>query len=154
MLCLRRVLMVCVLLGGYLPVGAFTFQYGQALTVQGLKQEKGRLVLPVTRKKYRNVKIAARPLYQFLQQCQAVCLYPVDKIEFESTDYRRAFTNENLVIAQVKFNKELIITFLVSRQNGKLTVEGPGEVHFIDTALQQRVYSYLTELVQHEVYLQ
>ena len=137
--------LVCGLAGA---AHAFTFSYGAAFSVQGVKQEDGRLVLPLSSNKYTNVKISAKPLYQFVSDCQTDCTYhPAKQVTFVCTDWRRAFSNENLFIAEVEFNQELILTFLLFQNPDKVVVQTPKEVSFIDKDLQKRIENYLTELV-------
>ena len=136
--------LVCGLIG---TAYAFTFSYGDAFSVSGIEQDSGQLVLPLSSKKYRDVKLTSKKLYQFLKQCQSDCTYPVKQTVFVCTDFHYAFSNENILIADVEFNKEIIVTFLVMKQSDQIRVQLPKEVVFKDTALWQQVQEELKNLI-------
>ena len=148
---LRRVLVglgICLLTA--LPVRAFTFLYGQAFSVAGLSQKKGKLHLPLAQRKYANVKITGKDLYRFLQTCREDCSYPAENIAFATTDLRRALSRQDMFIAEVEFNGEVVLTFLVFTHADGVSVQAPKGVMFMDKPLQQQVYRYLTESVQND----
>ena len=147
MFCLKRILLAGVLCCLAMPVCAFTFSYGTGIKIQGVEIKSGKLLLPITRKKYRNVKIVSKELFQFLKKCTDECVYPVAEIKITSVDYRRSFTSEDLMIAEVELNQELILTFLVFQKANGISVKAPETVQFTNPMLYGEIEKYLTELI-------
>ncbi len=133
------------------PACAFTFSYGNLFDVKDIRQDNGVVVLPVSDGKYKNVKVLSKQVYDFLSQCKADCRYSADGAEFASVDYRQAFTNERLLIADVDFNSEITLTFLVFKNKDGFWVKPPKEVVFKDTRLQSRVQKYLIRLAENNL---
>lgn len=142
----RRALALAVLCCVTAPVCAFTLSYGTGIKIRGVETKSGQLFLPVTRKKYRNVKIVSKQLFQFAQQCADDCMYPAQEVKITSLNGRRAFTNDKLVIAEVELNQELLLTFLVFKQTNGVSVKGPEEVRFTDRALQNNLEKQVAEM--------
>ncbi len=139
-----------VVLGCWLaiPVCAFTFSYGTLFDVKEVQNDKGVLRLPLTSKKYTNVKILSKAVYEFLQQCPGNCTYPVTETVFVSTDYRAAGAQGKMLVAEVEFNEEVRLTFLAFKQKNGTTVRLPAAVEFKDKKLEQRVREYVAALAE------
>ncbi len=138
--------LLCCLLA--VPACAFTFSYGNVFDVQDVKNEGGVPVLPLSGGKYKNVKVLDKDLYDFLLQCKTDCRYPAEEISFVSADYRKAFTNERMLIADVDFNGEISLTFLVFKNKDGFSVKTPAEAVFKDRKLEKRVKTYLIRLAE------
>lgn len=130
------------------PACAFTFSYGNVFDVKDVKLENGVLMLPLSGGKYKNVKVLEKDVYDFLLQCKKDCRYPTDEVHFVSADYRKAFTNERLLIADVDFNGEVALTFLVFKNKDGFSVKAPAEAVFKDKKLQKQVNNYLIRLAE------
>ncbi len=130
------------------PACAFTFSYGNVLDVKDVKLENGVLLLPQTGGKYKNVKVLEKDVYDFLLQCKKDCRYSVQDVHFVSADYRKAFTNENMLIADVDFNNEITLTFLVFKNKEGFSVKTPQEAIFKDKKLEKQVKKYLIRLAE------
>lgn len=127
---------------------AFTFSYGNLFDVKDVKNQSGALMLPLSRGKYKNVKVLSKDVYDFLLSCPGDCLYNAPGTAFASTDYRKAFTNERMLIADVDFNGEIILTFLVFKNKDGFSVKSPQEAVFKDQKLEKQVRAYLTQLAE------
>ena len=127
---------------------AFTFTYGNYFTVNNIKHKNGIVILPLAHGKYKNVKVLSKELYQFLGKCEITCHLDVSNVQFASSDYRKAFTNENMMIADVTFNEEIIVTFLVFKNRKGFSVKTPEEVVFTDKKLETEVREYLQALAE------
>lgn len=125
---------------------AFDLKYGSWFTVSGINQENGVILLPVERQKYKNIKVLSKEVYDKLLTCKAACTYTTSEIKFTSTDYRKAFSNENMLIADVDFNGDWAITFLVFKNKDGYSVKTPGGFVFNDKKLQKDVTVYLQKL--------
>lgn len=130
------------------PACAFTFSYGNFFEIKDVQNQSGAPVLPLAGGKYRNVKIVSRELYRFLSQCAADCRYGAQEARFESSDYRQAFTNERMLIADVEFNGEIILTFLAFKNKDGIRVQAPREAVFKDGKLKERVLRYVKTLAE------
>lgn len=127
---------------------AFTFSYGNLFEVKDVQNQGGALVLPLARGKYKNVKVLSKDVYDFLLQCKKDCRYAAPGAGFSSSDYRKAFTNERMMIADVDFNGEIILTFIVFKNKDGYSVKTPAEAVFKDKKLEKRVRAYLTDLAE------
>lgn len=144
----KRALACLCLLLVVTPVRAFTFSYGNLFDVKDVRTENGAPRLPLTRGKYRNIKLLSKQLYVFLGGCRADCRYEAQGSRFAADDYRRAFTNDRMMIADVTFNDEIILTFLVFKNKDGFSVKTPEEAVFKDKELERSVRQNLTELAE------
>lgn len=127
---------------------AFTFSYGSWFDVKDVKNENGVLLMPLSGGKYKNVKVLDKDVYRFLQQCKKDCRYDAPQAQFTSVDYRTALTNEHMLIADVDFNGQIALTFLVFKNKKGFWVKTPDEAIFKDRKLEERVKAYLTRLAE------
>ena len=151
MFCIKRalaVLIVCMLVK---PVCAFTFSYGNLFEVKKVVNKNGVLQLPLTRKKYKNVKILSRELYSFLRACQTDCSYAVSQEQFEIEEIRPAATNTQMFIIEVSFNRAVLLTFLGFKNKNGMKIVFPQEVIWKDAGLKKRVQKYLEDQVKQNV---
>lgn len=130
------------------PACAFTFSYGNLFDVKDVKNEGGVLKLPLTGGKYKNVKVLDKDVYDFLSSCRKDCRYPAEDANFSSSDSRKAFTKEHMLIADVDFNGEMALTFLVFKNKNGFWIKTPDEAVFKDKKLEKRVKEYLVRLAE------
>ncbi len=142
--------MACVFLAA-VPACAFTFSYGNLFDVKDVKNMGGKLEMPLARGKYRNVKVLGKKTYDFLRQCKGDCFYPVKDMQFQCKDYRHAFTRPGMLIANVDFNGEMSLTFLVFKNKNGFWIKTPDEAVFKDKKLEQEVKVYLIDLAEHHL---
>ncbi|MBR3604211.1 MAG: hypothetical protein IKL48_06045 [Elusimicrobiaceae bacterium] len=148
MFLLRRVLVIWICLLAANAACAFTFSYGRFFDVEDVKYENDVLKMPLAQGKYKNVKILSQKVYRFLLDCEKDCQYQVPAITFETVDYRKAFTQEGMLIADVDFNGEIALTFLVFKNKKGFLIKTPKEIIFKDKKLQKQVEIYLKELAE------
>ena len=91
-------------------------------------------------------------MYGFIKQCKQNCAYETSTAEFTVVDYRKASTREGMLIAEVDFNGEVQLTFLVFKNKDGFTVKFPADVVFKDKKLAARVRSYLTKLATENLW--
>lgn len=140
--------LVCVWLLAAVPACAFTFSYGSLFEVKDVKNTGGALVLPLTRGKYKNVKVLSKEVYDFLLKCSVDCRYGGAGAAFEVRDFRKALTRERMLIADIAFNQEIILTFLVFKNKDGFSVKAPQEAVFKDRKLYRQVRQKLTQVAE------
>ena len=142
----RRTLGVLVSCLLAVPACAFTFSYGSLFDVVGVESQNGIVELPLTHKKYANVKLLSKPMYDFLQACEQDCTYPTLHRKFSIAEYRVAASNSKMLIVQVQFNEDLLLTVLVFKNKEKVSVKLPEVVQFKDKNLQKKVEQTVLQL--------
>ena len=115
-----------------LPLTAcgFDVTYGPFFTVRGVKQKQGRPMMPVTRRKYVNVRVLDKETFDFLRTCTANCTYPGGRGETVVTSLRAAQTREGMWIAEVAVDGHWLLTFLVFQNPVGYGVVAPEKVQF------------------------
>lgn len=148
---IRRALVLClgVLWAG--PVCAFTFSYGNLLEVKDVQNKNGTLMLPITKRKYNNVKVLAKKVYSFLEQCKKDCRYETAGKKFEIAQFRLASSREDMLIVQVDIQQEIRLTFLVFKGKKTPFIKAPNEVVFKDKKWEAAIYQQLKELAEKEL---
>lgn len=125
---------------------ALDLKYGRYFTVSGITQADGAVQLPLEKKKYKNIKVLSKKLYQTLLTCDASCVYEPGGVSFASVDYRVPPSNKTMLIADVDFNDDLAITFLIFKNKTGLRVSAPSDFAFTDKRLEKDVTEYLKKL--------
>lgn len=144
----KRAPVLCLALLLCSAAHAFVFSYGSLFEVKDVKQEKGVLLLPLAGGKYKNVKILDKDVYSFLKQCTKDCRYETTQAQFACKDYRQAFTNKQMLIADVDFNGQIALTFLVFKNEKGFWVKTPQEAVFKDRKLEEQVKDCLIRLAE------
>ena len=145
---IRRTLGIVISCWLAAPACAFTFSYGNLFDVKDVQHKDGTLLLPRTNKKYTNVQILSKAVYETLRQCQSDCNYPVAEKEFISQDYRPAKTQAKMLIAQVRFNEDIQLTVLAFKEKDVISVRMPPVVVFKDKELERQVQEYVKQLAR------
>ncbi len=149
---LRRLLLPACVLFWAAGAGAATLVYGNLLEVRGIAWQDGRLQMPLSRKKYADVRLLDRSLYQFLVSCQEEkCSFsPVGK-EYNIFSLRAAKTRENMWIAQVDVNGQLLITFLIFKRADAFSIKPPDEVLFKDKGFLEAIEHSLKNQIKAHI---
>lgn len=148
MLLYRRALGVCLCVLLATTARAFTFSYGKFLDVKDVHNTGGVLQLPLTNKKYTNVRVLSKKVYDFLQQCTADCVYPATEVQFDCSDHRRAENNRHMLIATIMLNGDIQLTVLAFKNKHGISVKFPETVQFADDKLLGQLRQYVTQLAQ------
>ena len=97
-----------------LPLCALDVQYGTFFTVKGVSVQDGKLVLPLARKKYANVRILDKATYQWVLACKPDnCVWQAAPGHTQIQSVREANTRPGMWIAQVDVDGKWVLTFLV-----------------------------------------
>ncbi|MBP5429687.1 MAG: hypothetical protein J6Y25_02190 [Elusimicrobiaceae bacterium] len=139
---------VCLLLAPALY--ALDVQVGSSFKITGIRREENRLVLPVERSKYYNVRILQRGTLQYVQQCQEPCVQELTSVEPRVLDIRSAQSRPDMWIAHVSFGGAWQITFLVFKNGKQFSVKSPKHFMFLDKKLQTATQQIILEALKQE----
>lgn len=145
---LRRLVLPACLLCWAAGAGAANLLYGSLLEVQGISRKDSRLQMPLSRKKYADVRLLDRSLYQFLLSCGEECSFNAPGKEVEIVSFREAKTRPNMWIAQAGINKQLLITFLIFKRADAFNIIAPQAVAFKDQPFFEEIKTALLRQVQ------
>lgn len=147
----KRTLAAVLCMVAAIPACAFTFSYGNLFDVKEVKNDGGVLQLPLSRKKYKNVKILSKELYEFLRECEADCTYAPAGTALEMAEYRAAATRADMWIADVSVNGEILLTFLVFKNENGFRVKFPEVITFKDAAFKKQLEKYVLQTAAERV---
>ena len=151
MFSLKRTLAAVLWVVTAVPVCAFTFSYGDLLDVKEVKNKDGVLQMPLTRKKYKNIKILSGGLYKFLGQCSANCMYPARAKEVEVLEFRAAAGRADMWIADLSLNNDILLTFLVFKNKNGFSVKLPEAVQFKDLGIKKHLQEYMKQFAAENI---
>ncbi len=118
---------------------ALDVSYGKFLKITGIKQQAEKLILPVERRKYHNIRILDKETYQRVRACSSSCVQQVEKFEAKVQEVRAASTRPDMWIVSVSFNRQWLITFLVFRNGEQYRVKSPVNLVFLQQDLRKRI---------------
>lgn len=130
----------------------FKVQVGSFFEIDKITQRKGRLVLPVTRRKYHDVRVLDRDTFAWLLTCgeQSVCKQAIASVPFQIEQIRPAQTRADMWIADVSFADKWLITFLLFKNGNDFSLQEPKVFKFLDSQLQTQVFDALKKSVGQE----
>ena len=127
---------------------ALDVSYGSFLKITGIERAAGKLILPVERKKYANVRILDKDTYQFVKSCQNPCVQDVQTVTVSVPEVRPAKDRPSMWIATVAFNQAWQGTFLVFLQGEKYRVKSPTNLFFLQQALKKQTEDAIVSAVK------
>lgn len=131
---------------------AFDLQYGELFCVTNLTQKKGKIILPVTRGKYTNVRVLDKSTYYLLKKCELSCKQESAGGVVSVKQVRKAKTRDNMWIADVTVDNKWLLTFLVFRNKDGFDFIVPQDIRITDKKwLQQIKQSIQTRIMQDEL---
>ena len=130
-------LLVCLLSAPALH--ALDVSYGKFLKITGIERSTGKIVLPVERKKYYNVRILDKSTYRFVRTCLAPCVQEVDDVSVTVLEVRPAQTRPDMWIVTVALNQDWLVTFLVFGEAGTYSVKAPKNLLFLQDTFKKEV---------------
>lgn len=130
----------------------FKVQVGSFFEIDKITYKKGRLVLPVTRRKYHNVSVLDKETFAWLSSCgeQAICKQALTEVPFQIEQIRPAQTRPDMWIADVSFGGKWLITFLLFKNGNDFTWQMPKVFKFLDAQLQTQVFKKLVVHAEKE----
>ncbi len=139
---------VCLLLAPTLY--ALDVQVGSSFIITDIRREKNRLVLPVERSKYHNVRILQQDTLRYVKQCKEPCVQELTSVEPRVQDIRPAQTRPDMWIANVSFGKTWQVTFLVFKNGEQLSIKPPKHFMFLDKELKAATQQVILEALKQE----
>ncbi|WP_424244477.1 hypothetical protein Dip510_001726 [Elusimicrobium posterum] len=113
----------------YIKDGSGNFNFG-AFGIFNVDYENGKLIMPLQRDEYKNITILDKNLMLKMAQCFIKCETSETKTpEVKLVDLRPA---GKIFIADVSFDNELLITFLVIKNKDTVRVSKPEDFIFND----------------------
>lgn len=130
---------------------ALTVEVGDCFKVEKIRFRQGKLILPVSKQKWADVRIIGRETYDFVHTCQGVksCKQPLSVPVWQVESIRPARTRENVWIADVSLSQQWQLTFLVFRQNNHYTLKIPPQVQFISKTLEAQILKQITAEIEN-----
>ena len=130
----------------------FKVQVGSFFEIDKITYKKGRLVLPVTRRKYHNVRVLDKETFVWLSSCgeQTICKQALAEASFQIEQIRPAQTRPDMWIADVSFGDKWLITFLLFKNGNDFSLQVPKVFKFLDVQLQTQVFKELVARVEKE----
>ena len=147
-MCLRRLLGLACVLFWAAGAGAVTLSYGNLLQVQHIEVKDNRLQMPLSRKKYANVRVLDKGLYGFSLACNNLCRFDAKARAFSIFSLWAAKTRPGMWIADVEINAQLSITFLIFKDKETYHLKPPEEVVFNDKKLLAQIRAALVEEIE------
>ena len=124
--------------------------YGSFFRVQGITIEQGRPVLPLTRKKYTNVRILDEETYRWLLACQTeLCSQSSVEGKTEILSLRAAKTRPGMWIAQVSVDQRWLLTFLVFKNPDGYGFVVPDTVLITNARWREQIERQLVDKLEH-----
>lgn len=121
---------------------------GSSFTIKNITREGGKVVLPVERQKYYNVRILAPAAFDFVQTCTEPCVQPLSEVVPSVQEVRPAQTRANMWLVSVVFNRAWLITCLVFKRGETYAVEFPADFVFLDKKLEEKTRTLVVQRVQ------
>ena len=148
MFLLRRTLTVLFVFVLCSSACALDVVYGSFFKIRGVELRQGRPVLPLTNKKYTNVRILNEETYRWLSTCKsAVCSQPDVRGETEIFSLRAAQTRPGMWIADVAVDGRWLLTFLIFADAQGYNVVVPDVVLITQSTWLRQVEQQVTQAV-------
>ena len=146
---LRQATIILFLLsvnGGF----AFDVQYGSLFSIKGIEIKNGSPVLPLSRKKYANVRVLDRETFEWLKGCAPFCKQFDTPGEADILSVRAAQTRPGMWISEVSIDQKWLFTFLVFQHEKQVDVVNPEGVKILDVGWVDRIHRLLRHRVSKE----
>ncbi len=129
---------------------ALEVQIDPFFKIDKISYKKGRLVLPVTRRKYHNIKVLDEHTFTWLQTCasETKCVQEKKKLPFRVEMIRPVVTRQNMWIAEVSFAEQWLIVFLLFKNPNGYVLKEPDHFKFLDVTLATKIRQELEQMVQ------
>lgn len=127
------------------PLRAFGVSYGSLFQISHISRQDGGIKFPLSRGKYANIRVLNRDVFEFLTACPEPCVQDAAPGQATVEEFRSAQTRGGMWIADVSFDGNWLVTFLVFHNKNGYAVKPPEDFHFLDVNLRRRIEKMLTE---------
>lgn len=118
---------------------ALTVSYGPLFEVLNVSRLADKVMLPLSRGKYANVRILTRETLDFVKTCPEPCVQDAGSGEIKVEEIRPAKTRGGMWIADVSFDGRWLVTFLIFQNKNGYGVKPPEDFRFLQDDLRCRV---------------
>lgn len=129
---------------------AFDVSYGSLFQVANVSVSADKVTLPLSRGKYANIRILTRETLDFVKSCLGPCVQDAASGEIKVEEFRAAKTRGGMWIADVSFDGNWLITFLVFQNKNGYAVKPPEDFRFLNKQLRLRAEKTLTDLAARD----
>lgn len=134
----RAVFVLAAVFGCSCNLRALTVSYGDLFEVSGVFRAADKVLFPLTRGKYANIRILTRETLEFVKACPEFCVQDAGSGEIKVEEIRAAKTRGGMWIADVSVDGHWLITFLIFQNKNGYGIKPPDEVRFLDKGLLVR----------------
>ena len=108
--------------------------------------------MPVTRRKYHNIRVLDRETFLWLETCQnkEVCRQEISSLPFALEMLRTVSTREGMWIADVSFGEKWLVTFLLFKQGSDYSLKIPDAFKFLDIHYAQQIEKMIVQAVEEK----
>lgn len=124
---------------------------GSSFIISGITRPEGKVILPLEREGYYNVRILDKATYDFVSSCTQSCRQELGEMTPTVVQVRPAQTRENMWIAHVNFNQAWRVTFLVFKEKNGYRVKPAQHFRWISHSLQQQTRQMILQAVEREI---
>lgn len=125
---------------------ALTVSYGPLFEVLNVSRPADKVTLPLSRGKYANIRILTRETLDFVKTCPEPCVQEAGSGEIKVEEFRAAKTRGGMWIADVSFDGQWLVTFLVFQNKNGYSVKPPEDFRFVQDDLRRRVEKTLASV--------
>lgn len=129
---------------------ALDVSYGSLFQIFNVSRQAGKVVLPLARGKYANIRVLERETLDFLTVCPNTCVQDAALGQARVEDFRAAKTRGGMWIADVSFDGRWLITFLVFQNENGFAVKPPENFRFLDANLRRRTEEMLSDAARQD----
>jgi len=129
---------------------ALDVQAGRFFRVEHISLRNGKWVMPVEKRKYRNIRILDKDTFLLLGKCREkeTCNQPLEDVFIKVESVRAVKTREDMWLADVSFSDKWEVTFLVFKNEKGFSVKKPKHFIFLDTALEKEVTHQIEQVLK------
>ncbi len=129
---------------------AWDVTVGSSFKILDVVRTDAKIVFPLERKKYANIRVLNRATYQELLRCADPCKL-VENVETPRVaQVRPANTQQNMWIAQVDYLPAWRLTFLVFKKGNNYSIRFPEHVEFLNQVLKERTQEVILQAIHEE----
>ncbi len=142
-------------LGAYLlatpSLFALEVQVGRSFKIVNIVRTPGKIILPVERKQYRNIRLLTSRMREFLLTCESPCHLPDAPPFVQVSDVRPALTRPDTWLVDVNVYHTWQLTFLVFKTGEEYRIKSPQDLKFLDESFEKRVHAVVVRAAKEGI---
>ncbi|MBP5403613.1 MAG: hypothetical protein J6Y17_00805 [Elusimicrobiaceae bacterium] len=129
---------------------AWDITVGSSFKILEVARAGEKIIFPLERKKYANIRVLNRATYQELLRCADPCKLAGEIETPRVALVRPASTQKNMWIAQVDYLPAWRLTFLVFKKGDNFSIRFPEHVEFLNQVLKERTQEVILQAIDEE----